>query len=126
MDEVEIDYREPWQKLHLRSLDSCYNHSPFYEYYREELRDLFLQSDPYLLDMSRKSIDWCMQKLQMIFVAAPTSSYKEATGFDFRKEMPFTSGRPYPQVFEDRLGFESNLSVLDLLFNVGPASGSFI
>ena len=31
----------------------------------------------------------------------------------------------YPQVFEDRIGFQQNLSILDMLFNTGPGAGNF-
>ena len=32
----------------------------------------------------------------------------------------------YPQQFEDRLGFITNLSILDLLMNEGPASRLYL
>ena len=33
---------------------------------------------------------------------------------------------PYPQVFEDRLGFLPNLSILDLLFCAGPEALAYL
>jgi hypothetical protein len=32
----------------------------------------------------------------------------------------------YVQVFEDRIGFQPNLSILDLLFNVGPGASALL
>jgi len=36
-----------------------------------------------------------------------------------------TSADEYPQVFEDRLGFQSGLSIIDLLMNTGPEAALF-
>ena len=33
---------------------------------------------------------------------------------------------PYSQVFDSRLGFLPNMSVIDLLFNLGPEAKSYL
>ena len=40
---------------------------------------------------------------------------------DYRKD-PYFSPRPYPQVFTERFQFKANLSILDMIFNLGPES----
>ena len=41
---------------------------------------------------------------------------------DFIFEDAAFSPQPYYQVFQERLGFLPNLSIIDLLFNMGPES----
>lgn len=41
---------------------------------------------------------------------------------DFRTEDPDFCPQTYYQVFQERLGFLPNLSIVDLLFNMGPES----
>ena len=41
---------------------------------------------------------------------------------DYKEEDPDFIVQPYYQVFQERIGFLPNLSIVDLLFNMGPES----
>lgn len=123
----ENDY--PWQRQHWRSLETAYRASPFFEYYEYELYPLYDKSYDSLLDFNLDTIRTLCRCLQIDMPEETTSVYQaQPEGVtDARFLVDAKSGnRPFPlryhQVFGDRHGFIPNLSVLDLLFNMGPAS----
>lgn len=132
--EKKISYQDDWQKQHWQSLISAYRNSPYFLYYEDELSSLYKQKPVYLLDFLESCLGFIQDKMkldtQFKLTAEyfPTESYADKDfrdAFDSgRQELPawFTS-LPYPQVFE---GFESGLSILDLLFNMGPEGNRLI
>ncbi len=49
-DEVKIAYTEKWQNNHWNSFLSAYNSSPFFEFYRDELEEVFFKEKEKLVD----------------------------------------------------------------------------
>lgn len=143
---VEIDYAKPWQRQHWLSLEAAYRGTPFFEYYQDDLKPFYQQQDiKYLFDFNL-ALQHCICDLldlhpQVLltqdFVAPtthssviPTTDLREAT-LDLReaihpkKTLPkdlLYEARKYTQVFEAQHGFISDLSIVDLLFNMGPES----
>ena len=130
MKEVRISQHEDWQKQHWRTIESCYSRSPFFEFYRDEVFELLQKRQVFLLDMNLAILQWLQKVLANRSVISLTASYEKhhpASGrHDLRNRIlpknfqeqafPFR----YTQVFEDRIGFLPNLSILDLLFCCGP------
>lgn len=128
--DIEVFYDEAWQRLHWRSIDAAYSNSPFYLYYKDELERFYQKKYRFLLDLN-------MEITQTIFSMLGKSIDIELTSaFDhspvemedlrnsispklFIDEFQFPR---YPQVFEERFGFQADLSIIDLLFNEGPAT----
>jgi hypothetical protein len=122
LKDVEISYAENWPVLHWRSITSAYNRSPYFEYYGYAIEQLFENRPKYLIDLNLKALEWCYDKLQLPFQVELSESYIEETEIDFRsREIPYNPIEYY-QVFDEKLGFQPNLSVLDVLFNCGPES----
>lgn len=130
LKEVRIDNRIGWQDQHWKTITSCYNRSPWFEFYRFELEELFRQPADWLADWDRLCWDWLMKKLDAGISTTYTSAAGEladAEGYiDWRnKLMPRSIAQEFPepvryrQVFEDRTGFIPHLSILDLLFCEG-------
>ena len=74
---------------------------------------------------------WIMEKLSIEISLSETEVYSGVHEIDFRKrfsakQSPRLEFPRYIQVFEDRTGFISNLSILDLLFNIGPESKMYL
>lgn len=127
--EVRICYRTAWQRQHLKTLATAYKSSPFFEFYIDELEEVYkIQAE--------KLIDWNQfihqQILKWLKVNKPFEStlvYHKTyeNTFDFRNvdwaQQPYQA---YHQVFESKLGFVSNLSILDLLFNCGNEAQSIL
>ena len=122
--DVRISYKEDWQKIHWRSIISAYRNSPYFEYYADELEPFFENKTELLFEHNMVLHEVIMKLIKAEYNVEFTEKYISDYGnsvLDLRKEetkLPEISR--YNQVFEVRHGFISNLSVLDLLFNVGP------
>jgi len=135
ISEVRISYSLPWQQQHWRTIESCYNRSPFYEFYRDGLESILTSKQEYLIDLNRDIRNWLWKVLKIPSGFSETSFYQAQpleTTFDMRnrwKPKNFQSDESlirYRQVFEDRIGFQPNLSILDLLFCMGPSAHSLL
>ena len=129
--DIRICNQENWQLNHWRTITSCYSRSPYFEFYRDSLEPFFLKRADFLFDHNLSILYSLKQVLGFNAEFTVTDQLDEAlTGGaiieDLRnKWLPKNfqednSAFYYPQVFEDKIGFQPNLSILDLLFNTGP------
>ena len=124
--DVKIDYSSNWQSEHLKTLHSAYNSSPFFEFYIDDLMPLFLKKETFLLDLNLATFNLILNQLQEKVTYSKTDSYLIERDNDYRflvnaKANKIVDLPKYTQVFDDKHGFLSNLSILDLLFMEGPA-----
>lgn len=63
LKEVRIDNKTGWQGQHWKTITSCYNRSPWFEFYKPELEILYQQSADWLYEWNRKCWDWVVEKL---------------------------------------------------------------
>jgi len=129
--DVIIDYKNDWQTLHFKSLQSAYLSSPFYEFYIDTLKVFFEKKYKYLFDFNIEILKTLFNEIQLQKTLKFTEEYiKEPVCLDFRnsihpkskfkiKDNNFISVK-YEQVFSNKFGFVQNLSILDLIFNEGP------
>jgi hypothetical protein len=130
--EVEIDYSKRWQQVHLRALSASYNSSPFFQYYFEQIRREIMKNVRFLLDLNNELLEICLKILQLNKRISYTSSFEQAAERenDFRylispKVTSTYCQKRYYQVFREA-NFESGLSILDLLFNMGSESSEYL
>lgn len=130
--DIKIDYSEDWQKQHLKSIESAYNSSPFYEFFDLELAALFSHKETFLLDFNLKCHEFIIEHAQLdlvhyqktsTFIKAHHQDYRFLVNAKSKQEFYFS---PYTQVFSDKLGFLENLSILDLLFMEGPNTLNYL
>ena len=133
--DVEIKDDISWQRLHWRALTSSYNRSPFFEFYKEEFAVFFLiKKYKWLIEFNEELLLWLLKKMKKPIPIEKTSAYYPSMQNDFRAisnaRTPFTETgenfRKYNQVFSYKFGFVKNLSTIDLLFNIGNHSLTFI
>jgi hypothetical protein len=129
---VEIDFTSPWQKIHLKSIQSAYQTSPFYEYYADDFNSLYVEMPELLFDLNQRLLIYILKTLGLNSQIQFTEVFQKTIpeNIDFRqsihpkprlnKPCENFSPVPYQQVFQERYGFLPNLSILDLLFNEGP------
>ena len=124
--DVTIENNFPWQKLHFKSIQSAYSSSPFFEFYQDDLMPLFEQKQTFLLDFNLKCHEFIMNAIQEEIPYTKTTVYKkkpmvkDARILANAKINPPIILKSYTQVFDNKHGFISNLSILDLLFMEGP------
>lgn len=133
---VRIDYATPWQRAHWRTIESAYNNTPYYLYYKDMLRPFYEQKFEFLFDFNLQLTKTLLKLLQLDREIATTTAFTPYESDDLRllihpknarkEEYPFQLQTPYYQVFEDKFGFIPNLSVIDLLFNEGPQAASYL
>ena len=132
LKDVEIDYSENWQKIHWKSIESAYRTSPYFEFYEDRFKALYFSKEFKLLMNWNSAINNAiLTSLKHEPEIRISEKYiSETDGYeDLRSEIhpkkQITSHykvNSYPQVFDDRMDFLPNISVLDLLFNEGPAA----
>ena len=125
--DIRIDYSSDWQKLHIRSLQSAYRSSPFYEFYEDDVLVVFDKKHNYLLDLNLDVFRVVKECLELGISYRKTIEYQDSIfqEEDYRylvnpKNDQKYDLKKYTQVFDDKHGYISNLSILDLLFNEGP------
>ena len=126
--EIKISYKEDWQKLHWNAIKSAYNSSPFFEYYQDELEPFFKKKESNLVDFNNKLQEVILELLQEDNCPDFTTSYHHKTEFSDLRNNDFIleNSSKYNQVFMEKHGFIPNLSILDLLFNLGPESSDYL
>ncbi len=126
--EVRIDYAQNWQKIHFRSVESAYRHSPYYEFLIDDLRFLWERRFEFLFDYNLSGIQTVLKLMKSNTRIRFTEVFREPDQYgqsDYRysihpkekKQGTSFDPVPYHQVFSERFGFVGNLSILDWLFN---------
>lgn len=136
-NDIRISDHGNWRHLHWHALMSAYSETPFFEYYADDIRPFFEQRWDRLYDFDMaicrrmcELLDICPDiRLTTEYVRAddvtPASGLLDLRDtINPKHPLPDTDFTPrrYYQVFECKHGFQSNLSILDLLFNMGPES----
>ena len=132
---VQVDYSTPWMLRTQRALDTAYETSAWYEYYRDSLFCLMDEKPETLWELNLSLINWCLEKCAVTCKIESTADFAApgSVADDYRYAIhpkrpddvlqQLGLDRPYYQVFRDRMGgFVPGMSILDLLFNEGPDS----
>ena len=131
--DVKISYDSNWMDLHLKSLQSAYRSSPYFEYFEDDFIKLYSKKEKFLVDFNIKCIRLISNLLNLDLDYKISNEYVEKTNgiidlrdlSNARKEKKIDTPK-YIQVFESKHGYINNLSILDLIFSEGPNSVSLI
>jgi hypothetical protein len=124
-----------WQQQHWKAIESAYSSSPFFEFYADDLRPFYVKKCSFLWDFNLEIQHLITDLIDFEPIIRFTDVYfDESIGgiTDLRNEIhpkkkDYLSGyRPYYQVFQQKFGFQHNLSIIDLLFNMGNESILFL
>lgn len=130
--DIRIDNYTRWKQIHLRAIESAYRSSPYYIYYLDNFEAVYQKNYDFLVDLNNELQKVIMELMSVDYNIHFTFGFKSVPGpfDDFsdsihpkeRMKKPDTNfiSKSYYQVFESRFGFIPNLSIVDLLFNMGP------
>ena len=119
-----------WQRVHWGAIESAYNNSPFFLYYSDDIRPMYEKRFDFLIDFNLQLQEIILPLIGLDTKLTLTDSYIQTNELDFREKLsPKYKGeslnfnvKPYYQVFKEKFGFVENLSIFDLLFNMGNES----
>lgn len=129
--DIRISEHSDWQIQHWRSIESAYNSTPFFEYYKDDLFPFFEKKWKFLWDFNFEIQLKILELLDVESKIQLTTKYEPILENDMldlrecihpKKTNTEFKKKAYYQVFEQRLGFQSNMSIIDLLFNMGNES----
>ena len=140
ISEIKIDWSTPWLQQHQRAIISAYRTSAYFEYYQDELFAILESRPERLFDLNMALLKFFIEKTGLAVDLRVTKDYSHDGTIDGAKilcddlretihpKRPNTIlkdlglEKPYFQVFARKYGFQSDLSIMDLLFNEGPDS----
>ncbi len=119
--DVGVSAHGRWWEVHSAALESAYGRTPFFEHYWPRLQPIFSQPQPgqTLADLIVRA-DAAVRAI----LALPTAVRAEWACA--QTAAPATNPGPYWQIRADALGFIPDLSILDLIFNLGPEAPLFL
>lgn len=134
MKDIRISDHGNWRHVHWNAFVAAYKHSPFFDYYADEFHRFYEHRYEFLYDFNMDLCRWVCEQIDLQPALLPTEDYvAQPEGMeDYRERIhpkkAYTeadadfSPVPYYQVFDVKTGFQPNLSIADLLFNMGPES----
>ena len=133
MKDVRISDHGNWRHQHWNALEAAYRHTPFFQYYEDDFRPFYENKIEFLYDFNMQLTELVCSLIGLDVTLTPTHEYQKSTDGmeDFRnlitpkisyKEDSAFQPTAYYQVFKEKHGFIPNLSIADLLFNMGPES----
>ena len=133
--DIRIAEHGNWRHLHWNAIVSAYNSTPFFEYYEDDFRPFYEKPAGFLFDFNEELRELICSILDISPLVSYSSEYvfsPQPDVLDLRevihpkKEPLMQDLRPYYQVFETKYGFQTNLSIIDLLFNMGPEAALWL
>ncbi len=131
--EIRIDYSKRWQQVHLRALSSSYKSSPYFIYYFENIEKIILSDYEFLLDLNMDLLKAILNVMKIKSRLNYTTVFQPVreTDHDLRytihpKKDSGYIPKEYIQVFNTEKGFIRGLSIIDLIFNMGPEAANYL
>ncbi|NQY11634.1 MAG: WbqC family protein [Flavobacteriales bacterium] len=131
--DIKVSYDMDWQAVHWKSMETAYKSSPFFEFYEHYFHNAFNTKIEYLVDLNTELFEITLKILDLAKEIEVSQKYLDAdeksldlrAQFNLRKKPNFHN-KPYFQVFSDTGPFLEDLSIIDLIFNLGPEAGIYL
>ena len=139
MKDIQIAEHGNWQHLHWNAIISAYNTTPFFEFYLDDFFPLYQKKQTSLHEFNEELRQLICRLLKIETPVTYSENYittlpKDTIDYrevihpkkDWHALDPHFRAIPYFQVFEEKHGFQPNLSILDLLFNMGSEARLYL
>jgi hypothetical protein len=127
LKDIKIDYSKRWQQVHLRAMRASYSSAPYFQFYFENIEKAISRNHIYLLDLNLDLTQIILEILRLSKTIRYTSVFEPVNTYinDFRysispKRISDFRVKEYPSVFNINKGSFPGLSIIDLVFNMGP------
>jgi hypothetical protein len=114
--QVRINYNENWIRDHKHAWQTAYGKSPFFEYYDYRFWSILDAQPVMLADLIYPWNQLLFAQLGLIPFASTSTEIQQN----------IIQIKSYPQVFDLKFGFRSEVSGIDLLFNQGPLAKEYL
>lgn len=125
--DIELSFEQKWQLRLMRTLYFSYAKSAFYEHYWPEFRPVFQHPPHYLSEFNRSLLQVIAKIIQ---VEQPTiiTDFSEKQLINYENWDPRLPSNPQQSTYFQLFGskFQSELSIFDVLFNLGPDSARYL
>lgn len=137
MKDIRVSDHGNWQHLHWNAIISAYNSTPFFDYYKDDFVKFYEKKTTFLHDLNEELRTLICKLLQIETPIRTTTSFLKESPDDTKdlrevihpkidwRESDFDA-KPYYQVFSNKNGFIENMSIIDLLFNMGNESRLYL
>lgn len=130
--DIKISNEDNWQRIHWLSLETSYRSSSYFEFYEDVFHPFYHKKYSFLFDYNMELLEVILKAIKLPVKYQFTEVYKKEYEnlTDLRESLNWKAAsdyknKPYFQVFEDKYGYQNNLSIVDLLFNQGPQASKF-
>jgi len=125
--EIKIDYCNPWQRHHWKTIESAYNNSPYFLYYRDFFEPFFQKKCTFLFDLNLELLYVLRNLFSITNTLALTENFDvQPQNVENLRDFFLPKNRTirqkvlqYQQLFSDRFDFAENLACIDYLFTCG-------
>jgi hypothetical protein len=122
--DIRIVESNSWKKDHWGAIKSAYQNAPYFEFFDLEIHNLLFAQSNFLFDFNFSIINFISETFDFSQIRMSEVELDGNTPTNFLKRQE--NFKTYIQVFSDRFTFQSNLSILDLLFCEGPLGRNII
>lgn len=132
ISQKRISYAENWQTKHWRAITCAYKNSPYFEYFEDDFTPFYSNKHDFLFDYNSDLVKLILKILRIKMELHYSEQFNlNFEGNDLRynihpKTISDLSLPAYNQVFSEKFNFVPNLSVLDLLFNKGLETKTYL
>ena len=133
LKDIRIDYSKRWQQVHLGAITASYSASPYYQFYFENIEKIISKKSVFLIDLNTELTESVLKmlkfKLQLSFTSHFEPPSESENDYRYRispKKESYFRVKEYLQVFSGSNRFVHGLSIIDLIFNVGPEAVEYL